>query len=465
MIYFNRMRGRTLKTIPLLLSMFMAWTGDVYSQISLKANNQTVQQIMKNIEKQSKYKFFYNSNFNVLSEKKNLSVNDASIENTLTKLFANTGVAWEIKDNVIVLTPAGNKSAVKSDSPKGATKKIKGVVTDGTGEPVIGANVVVQGTTTGTITDFDGNFTLDVPDNSVLKVSYIGMTDMLVQTKGKDYLDVKMDNNSQALDEVVVVGYGVQKKVNLTGAVSAINMDDALGNRPVNRALEAVEGLVPGFQVNKNSGKPGVSINMNIRGVTSINGGGPLVLVDNVPMSLDMVDPNDIESISVLKDAAASAIYGARAAFGVVLVTTKQGKKDTPTRVTYNNNFAFSKLMTAPEKASPMQTLEYFKDLGVENYWSGQNLDSWFKYMDEYENQGLHQEGFVWGEDGCRYNLAKTDSYKDMMDKYGFQQSLNLAVQGGSSKLTYRASFGYVNENGILITKVSHITKLQIYRL
>ncbi|MGL5921040.1 MAG: carboxypeptidase-like regulatory domain-containing protein, partial [Bacteroidales bacterium] len=221
------MRGRTLKTIPLLLSMFMAWTGDVYSQISLKANNQTVQQIMKNIEKQSKYKFFYNSNFNVLSEKKNLSVNDASIENTLTKLFANTGVAWEIKDNVIVLTPAGNKSAVKSDSPKGATKKIKGVVTDGTGEPVIGANVVVQGTTTGTITDFDGNFTLDVPDNSVLKVSYIGMTDMLVQTKGKDYLDVKMDNNSQALDEVVVVGYGVQKKVNLTGAVSAINMDDA----------------------------------------------------------------------------------------------------------------------------------------------------------------------------------------------------------------------------------------------
>ena len=452
MIYLNRLRGRILKTTPLILSMFIAWTGDVYAQITLKSSNQTVQQIMKNIEKQSKYKFFYNSNFNVLSEKKNLSINNASIENTLTKLFANTNVAWEIKDNVIVLTPAINKETVNSDSPKGTTKKIKGVVTDGTGEPVIGANVVVQGTTSGTITDFDGNFTLDVPDNSVLKISYIGMTDMLVQTKGKDYLNVKMDNNSQTLDEVVVVGYGVQKKVNLTGAVSAINMEDALGNRPVNRALEAVEGKVPGLQVNKNSGKPGVSINMNIRGVTSINGGGPLVLVDNVPMSLDMVDPNDIESISVLKDAAASAIYGARAAFGVVLVTTKQGKKDSPTRVTYNNNFAFSKLMTAPEKATPMQTLEYFRDLGVENYWSGQNLNSWFKYMDEYENQGLHQEGFVWGEDGYRYNLARTDSYKDMMDNYGFQQSHNLAVQGGSSKLTYRASFGYVNENGILVS-------------
>ena len=177
------------------------------------------------------------------------------------------------------------------------------------------------------------------PENAKLTVSYIGFQTLEVPIDGKSSLNVILKEDTEMLDEVVVVGYGTQKKVNLTGAVASVKMDDVLGNRPVSSALEALEGNIPGLQINKNSGKPGVSINMNIRGVTSINGGDPLVLVDNVPMDLDLVDPNDIENVSVLKDAAASAIYGARAAFGVILVKTKQGKKDTTVKVAYSNTF------------------------------------------------------------------------------------------------------------------------------
>lgn len=247
--------------------------------------------------------------------------------------------------------------------------------------------------------------------------------------------------------------------MNLTGAVASVKMDDVLGNRPVSSALEALEGNIPGLQINKNSGKPGVSINMNIRGVTSINGGGPLVLVDNVPMDLDLVDPNDIESVSVLKDAAASAIYGARAAFGVILVTTKQGKKDTPVKVTYSNNFSFSQVAERPEMVTPRQTLSYFDDLGIETYFGGQNVALWKQYLDEYELEGKHPEGYVWGEDGYRYNLAHTDAYDDMLANFGFQQQHNVSLAGGSSKTSYRISMGTTNNNGILVTDKDSYTR------
>lgn len=366
------MRGRTLKTIPLLLSMFMAWTGDVYAQITLKSSNQTVQQIMKNIEKQSKYKFFYNSNFNVLSEKKNLSVNDASIESTLTKLFANTGVAWEIKDNVIVLTPAGNKSAVKSDSPKGATKKIKGVVTDGTGEPVIGANVVVQGTTTGTITDFDGNFVLDVPNNSVLKVSYIGMTDMLVQTKGKDYLNVKMADDSKALDEIVVVGYTLQSKNEITGSVATLKSEKLKDVSSAN-VSSMLQGKMAGVQVLNSTGKPGSTANITIRGKGSISSSlDPIWVVDGVIFNSDpRLSPNEIESLSILKDASATALYGSRASNGVIVVTTKSGgKKVGETTISLTANAGINNLSLG--KLDLMDSQELY------DYQKGFNNQSWF---------------------------------------------------------------------------------------
>lgn len=204
-----------------------------------------------------------------------------------------------------------------------------GMVVDQNGETVIGASVVVKGTTNGTITGIDGDFTLNnVKTGDVIQISYIGYITQEVVWEGRT-LNVTLREDSQTLEEVVVVGFGSQKKANLTGSVSQVKMDEVLGSRPVVNAMSALQGTMPGLQITPNgdASGPGQAKNFNIRGTTSINGGSPLVLIDNVPGDIDMLNPEDIESISVLKDAASSAIYGARAAFGVILVTTKKGRK------------------------------------------------------------------------------------------------------------------------------------------
>lgn len=423
-------------------------------KVTVELKNATLKQVFKSIEGQTTYRFSYR---NTLVDDKN--------DITISKRQVGVSVVLNeaLKGRNLTYTIVSSKSIVISDKAEQAssskTKRVSGTVKSASGESIIGANVKVTGTTIGCITDIDGNFTLEVPEDGQLTVSYIGFQTLEVPIDGKSSLNVILKEDTEMLDEVVVVGYGTQKKVNLTGAVASVKMDDVLGNRPVSSALEALEGNIPGLQINKNSGKPGVSINMNIRGVTSINGGDPLVLVDNVPMDLDLVDPNDIENVSVLKDAAASAIYGARAAFGVILVTTKQGKKDTPVKVTYSNNFSFSQVAERPEMVTPRQTLSYFDDLGIETYFGGQNVALWKQYLDEYELEGKHPEGYVWGEDGYRYNLAHTDAYDDMLANFGFQQQHNVSLAGGSSKTSYRISMGTTNNNGILVTDKDSYTR------
>ena len=426
-------------------------------KVTVELKNATLKQVFKSIEGQTTYRFSYR---NTLVDDKN--------DITISKRQVGVSVVLNeaLKGRNLTYTIVSSKSIVISDKAEQAspskTKRVSGTVKSTSGESIIGANIKVAGTTIGCITDIDGNFTLEVPEDGQLTVSYIGFQTLEVPIDGKSSLNVILKEDTEMLDEVVVVGYGTQKKVNLTGAVASVKMDDVLGNRPVSSALEALEGNIPGLQINKNSGKPGVSINMNIRGVTSINGGGPLVLVDNVPMDLDLVDPNDIESVSVLKDAAASAIYGARAAFGVILVTTKQGKKDTPVKVTYSNNFSFSQVAERPEMVTPRQTLSYFDDLGIETYFGGQNVALWKQYLDEYELEGKHPEGYVWGEDGYRYNLAHTDAYDDMLANFGFQQQHNVSLAGGSSKTSYRISMGTTNNNGILVTDKDSYTRISV---
>ncbi len=189
---------------------------------------------------------------------------------------------------------------------------------------------------------------------------------------------IVLKEDQAALSEVVVVGYGMQKKANLTGAVSSVNMDEVLGNRPVSGTAQALQGAVPGLQITFGSGQPGSAATINLRGVASINGGGPLVLVDNVPMSLDDINPRDIENITVLKDAAASSIYGARAAFGVILISTKKGKRNSPPRFNYYNNFTWSKPASLPEKATPLEMVQALKDFGNTSYWSDRmSINGW----------------------------------------------------------------------------------------
>lgn len=412
-------------------------------KVTVELKNATLKQVFKSIEGQTTYRFSYR---NTLVDDKN--------DITISKRQVGVSVVLNeaLKGRNLTYTIVSSKSIVISDrkeqSVPSKNKRVSGTVKSTNGESIIGANVKVTGTTIGCITDIDGNFTLEVPENAKLTVSYIGFQTQEIAIDGKSLVNVVLKEDTEMLEEVVVVGYGTQKKVDLTGAVASVKMDDVLGNRPVGTTSQVLEGAIPGLQISRNNGKPGVTMNLNIRGVTSTNGGDPLVLVDNVPMDLDMIDPNDIESVSVLKDAASAAIYGARAAFGIILITTKQGAKETPVSFNYSNNFAFSNPGTLPNKVTPRQTVQVYKDLGLTSHFGGQNIERWMQYLDEYE-QGMHPEGYT-VYDGVRYNMAPTDSYADMMENFGFQQQHNLSVQGGSKMANYRLAFGMVDEDGIL---------------
>ncbi len=241
---------------------------------------------------------------------------------------------------------------------------VTGTVLDAAdGSPLPGVNISVKGTTIGTISDPDGNYSIDAPgEDAILSFSYMGYLNQEIALNGRSFIDVQMEVDAQTFEEVVVIGYGTQKKVNLSGAVDVVNAK-AIENRPVSNVSQALQGLSPNLNitVGADGGEVGARMNMNIRGMGSINGGEPYVLVDGIEQDLYKVNPADIESISVLKDAAASAIYGARAAFGVVLVTTKKGSTDG-IRVNYSNNFSFTAPTIVPHSVNSIQFAEYFNE-------------------------------------------------------------------------------------------------------
>ena len=233
-------------------------------------------------------------------------------------------------------------------------QSVSGIVTDANGEPVIGASIVEKGTANGCITDVDGRFTLDVKPGAVLKISFVGF--QTSELKATRNMRVVLKEDSELLDEVVVVGYGSQKKVNLTGAVANVDVQEAIASRPVTDIAKALQGITPGLSITTNVGGIGVDSNIKLRGATgslsATEGTSPLILVDNVEVpSLSLVNPDDIASISVLKDAASASIYGTRAAWGVVLITTKTGKKNDKPRVSYSNNFSWSTPTVMPQVA------------------------------------------------------------------------------------------------------------------
>ncbi len=314
-------------------------------------------------------------------------------------------------------------------------KPISGTVVDKEGVPVIGANVSVKGTTLGTITDLDGQFSLTVPDGAVLVVSYIGYVTQEIRVGNQTAFRVVLQEDTQALEELVVVGYGVQKKVNVTGSVSAIG-SEAIQSRPVTSTTTALQGVLAGVTVIQNSGQPGAeSTKIRIRGTGTLNNSNPMYVVDGlVVSSIDDVDPNDIESLSVLKDAASAAIYGARAANGVVLVTTKKGANATA-RLKYDGYIGWQ---------SPTAMQEY--------------LPSW-EYAQLY-NKALINEGknpqytaeeiekFRNGSDPDNY--PNTDWLGMFYKDNALQQSHRAEVSGGSDKTTYMFSLGYLSQDGII---------------
>lgn len=315
-------------------------------------------------------------------------------------------------------------------------QKITGTILDQAGEPMIGVNVIIKGTSTGTITDLDGNFTLDADPGETLEISYIGYKPILLKAT-KQPMKVKMQEDLQNLDEVVVVGYGVTKKANLTGSVSSIKAE-ALQSRPVSSVSAALAGQMPGVTSIQRSGAPGGQAgSITIRGKNSINAASPLVIVDGVPGSMDTIDPNDIESLTVLKDASSSAIYGVQAANGVILITTKQGKKGERPRVSYSGNVSLTSPVTR------------FKFLGAADYATlyneatlNENPNAVLKFTPE--DIELYRNGT------SPYTHPDTDWYNETFKKHGFETMHNVSINGGTEKTTYNASIGFTQQNGIV---------------
>ena len=331
----------------------------------------------------------------------------------------------------------------------------KGVVKDNQGETVIGASVVVKGSTNGTITDLDGDFTLNnVKRGDVIQISYIGYVSQEVVWQGTP-LNITLKEDSQTLEEVVVVGFGSQKKANLTGSVSQVKMDDVLGERPVTNVKNALQGSMPGLMVSGGA-SPGEAKSFNIRGTVSINGMNPLVLIDNVEGDIDLLNPEDIESVTVLKDAASSAIYGARAAAGVILITTKKARKGEKFNLNYNANFGFQTSINSPKQASLDEYLRAYQAAGFsETYYAGNgSVSKWREYLAGYkENPAAYPtvgDGIYIGEDGAPYYLNDKDVYKAFQET-SFMQTHNLTANGGTEKLRYRLSAGLTKEDGPLI--------------
>ena len=369
---------------------------------------------------------------------------------TVGMLFALLGAST---GTVSAFTPPYN-SLIHSDVTQ-QNGVCKGVVKDNQGESVIGASVVVKGSTNGTITDFDGHFTLNnVKRGDVIQISFIGYVSQEVVWQGTP-LDITMKEDSQTLEEVVVVGFGSQKKANLTGSVSQVKMDDVLGERPVTNVKNALQGSMPGLMVSGGA-SPGEAKSFNIRGTVSINGMNPLVLIDNVEGDIDLLNPEDIESVTVLKDAASSAIYGARAAAGVILITTKKAKKGEKFNLNYNANFGFQTSINSPKQASLDEYLRAYQAAGFsETYYAGNGFVSkWCEYLAGYkENPSAYPtvgDGIYIGEDGAPYYLNDKDVYKAFQET-SFMQTHNLTANGGTEKLRYRLSAGLTKEDGPLI--------------
>ncbi len=331
--------------------------------------------------------------------------------------------------------------------------KVTGTVVDDLG-PVAGASVVVKGTTNGNITDMDGNFTLEgVKNGDIIQISFIGYTTQEIKYTGQSTLQIKLAEDTQKLEEVVVVGYGVQKKVNLTGAVGIAD-SEILEDRPIGNIAQGLQGAIPNLNIDFASGNPNAATTFNVRGATSLNGGQALLLVDGVETSdLSLLNPQDIESVSVLKDAASASIYGARAAFGVVLITTKKGKKEQKVQINYNNNFSWSMASRLPDGVSSDKWIRAMNQANVNN-GSGQYFkDEHVQAVDDFI-AGRGPSAFYTTDNSItaagQWAYAGNTDWFDVMYKPSFMQQHNASISGGSDKTTYYGSIGYKGQDGIL---------------
>ena len=413
-----------ITTFLLLVCVFCSFAGNTHSQnarVSITKSNTNLEEILSEIESQTDYLFIYNNQVDI-NKKLSIKVKNKPVSDVLDNLLKNMGVSYAMEGTHIVLTK-------KTENPvpvQQQTKNVNGTVVDVNGDPVIGANVVVKGTTNGTITDIDGRFTIDADAKSVLNVSYIGYLTKEVAVGNQQTVRIVLLEDTKTLDEVVVIGYGTQKKADLTGSVANVSADK-LNTQSNANIGQALQGKIAGVDIVSQGGNPGAGTRIMVRGIGTLNNAAPLYIVDGMYMSgIDHINPNDIASIDVLKDASSAAIYGSRAANGVIIVTTKEGSNT---------------------EGKPIV------DLSIN---AGVALVS--KKLDMLDAKGWAEVTSVAREavgkpvlDMATDLASKPDNdWQDIMFRPALMQNYNASIKGGGKYSTYYTGLGYFNQDGVV---------------
>jgi TonB-linked SusC/RagA family outer membrane protein len=431
-----------MKLIVILLTIvIMQVKASSFAQkVTLDKVNAPLREIVNEIRTQSGYDFLYNNMVLKAANPITINVRNASIETVLAICFENQPLTYTISDKFIVIKrDTNNKAIVPVD--------ISGKVTDEKGLPLPGASIKVKGTNLATSTDINGEFKLgNIESASVLTVSFLGFETQEFSVGNRNSINIILIENAEGLNEVVVVGYGIQEKINLTGAVSTVD-SKSIENRPVSNLATALQGTSPGLVVTRTSGQPGnEGVKIQLRGATSANGNvNPLLVVDGVsaPISaLESLNPNDIDNVSILKDAAAAAIYGAQAAGGVILVTTKKGVPGK-TKIQYSNLFGADKMLNVPKRMTLLEEVKY-SNLAAKNSGGAQPYtDAEIKLI----NEGV--EYYVNPTDSNRYVfLNQKDLVSQTLRNVTEMQTHNIAVSGGAEKLNFLVSLGAYSKDG-----------------
>lgn len=457
--------------LTLLLTLFacLQIKASVYSQqINLSVKKASLERVIKEIRKQTGYAFFYDAAYLQEAAPVSMEVNNASIEETLAKAFAGQRFTWEILDKTILIKPVTrvkNKVAIKEEQQQ----PIKGRVVDEKDEPLSGVSVTVKETSIGTVTDQDGVFIIELPTaNSVLVFSSLGYVSQELSTAGRTEISISLQPVTSDLDEVVVIGYGTQTRRDLTGAISSVKADDIVMSQGPEIG-NMLKGKVAGVTIQQNSAQPGGGLNILIRGAGSVNASNqPLIVVDGFPISdlqqpdtenrydggtqsiLNSFNPNDIESIDVLKDASATAIYGARAANGVILITTKRGKEGKA-RVDYSGNFSWQTYDNSFDMLSLKEWMQVSNEASYDQWMFDNQVypygNNTVEQVQENPNAPIYRKPFT---QNAINNIGKGTNWFDEVMRNGSTQQHNLSVAGGSNTTKYMISGNAYDQKGVV---------------
>lgn len=423
-------------TALFLLGVACCISASTYSQgykVSINKENSSIIEILREIEKSSEFTFFFNDNRVNVNRTVSVNVENASLEEVLDQVLKNTGYRYQIIDRQVLIKASEDSSSSGTQQNK---KTITGVVKDETGVPIIGANVVEKGTTNGTITDTEGRFSLTVASNATLLISYIGYTQSEVSVKNQTSVSVTMKEDTEILDEVVVIGYGTARKGDLTGPISSVD-GASLTKRSTEQLSTALQGQISGVQVTRDNGGPGSSATVRVRGVTTLSNNDPLVIIDGVPGSLNDVVATDVETMSVLKDAASASIYGSRAAAGVILITTKRAKENR-FNLDYNYEYSIDRPTEKPTNGNVIDWMNVQNEIK----WNDGAADPYSQYSQETIDSWLANHATD------PYHYPNTDWVGLLLKNTTSHQKHSLSVSGGTDKLQSKFSFNYQTADG-----------------